>query len=173
MLTDSVVVLPDSSTRPCSAILLPSPDDIKRSDTPANNRTDSRHTHSPSTTVGVTLLRTSSTARSTLRSLPSLSSPNEATNGQSESRASLSIRVSRARTWFRPTSYAKRDDDRMTGKVSRTSLIYHFGLEGLGELRLESDADDEVNNRPCTQHAVDARPDRARVVHRESRATSS
>jgi hypothetical protein len=26
-----------------------------------------------------------------------------------------------------------------SGKISRTSLIYHFGLEGLGELRLDSD----------------------------------
>jgi hypothetical protein len=30
------------------------------------------------------------------------------------------------------------------GKVSRTSLIYHFGLEGLGELRLESEAESDV-----------------------------
>lgn len=32
-----------------------------------------------------------------------------------------------------------------SGKISRTSLIYHFGLEGLGELRLESEVDEEVS----------------------------
>ena len=33
-----------------------------------------------------------------------------------------------------------------TGKVSRTSLIYHFGLEGLGELRLESETESDVSD---------------------------
>lgn len=33
----------------------------------------------------------------------------------------------------------------LSGKISRTSLIYHFGLEGLGELRLESEIDEEVS----------------------------
>jgi hypothetical protein len=32
-----------------------------------------------------------------------------------------------------------------SGKISRTSLIYHFGLEGLGELRLYSEVDEEVS----------------------------
>lgn len=32
-----------------------------------------------------------------------------------------------------------------TGKPSRTSLIYHLGLEGLGQLRLETEGDDSVS----------------------------